>query len=128
MPYDKIVFQRIQKSQVVHKGSGFRIFANNNTLSVYADDNVFYPSNNYIAFPFHGNLLFNSMYYARQVFDMGVHTFCMQQMMIYENFQILIFSLVESNNTFLYCRSKHKRKNQINTKQWDIRLSYGYEY
>lgn len=66
----RIVFQRIQKSQIIGKRTGVHIFSSKDTLSVF-DENL-------LSIPFrlecyfdNGRIFFNSIWYARQVFDMS---------------------------------------------------------
>lgn len=65
-----IVFQRIQKSQIISKSNGIHLFSSKDTLAVF--------DNNLLSIPFRlecyfieGKLFFNSIWYARQVFDMS---------------------------------------------------------
>lgn len=65
----KILFQKIQKSQVISKDRGVKIFRSGNTLDVYTD-NLLSILDRLDCYYIDGKLFFNNMYYARQVFDM----------------------------------------------------------
>lgn len=65
-----IVFQRIQKSQIIGKKTGIHLFSSKNTLSVFDDSLLSIPFRLECYYD-NGKLFFNSIWHARQVFDMS---------------------------------------------------------
>lgn len=66
----RIVFQRIQKNQIIGKRNGIHIFPSKETLSVF-NENLLSISFRLECYFENGKLFFNSIWHARQVFDMS---------------------------------------------------------
>lgn len=65
-----ILFQKIQKAQVIQSGKGIKLISNRDTFDVFTE-NLLSILDRLDCYYMNGNLYFNNIYFARQIFDMS---------------------------------------------------------